>query len=134
MMEYSEEFKRNSARKLTTEEARAMGKRSGEARRQKRSAKDFAIAALNATHTASNGKKMVVKDILVQRMVSKAIKDGDLNAVKYLFELIGEAPVSKQEVALKRDTETSLTLAELESEIARLEKFDDKNGIDEDKG
>lgn len=131
-MEYSEEFKRNSARKLTPEEARAMGKRSGEARRQKRSAKDFAIAALNATHTTNNGKKMVVKDILVQRMVSKAIKDGDLNAVKYLFELIGEAPVSKQEVALKRDTETSLTLAELESEIARLEKFDDKNGSDED--
>lgn len=126
----SKEFVEQSMRKLSKEQARAMGKKSGESRRVKKTAKEFAIAALNAVKEDKNGNKMVVKDILVQKMIAKAVQEQDLNAVKYLFDLIGEGPVAKQEIALKRAEGETMSLADIEKEIARIEKLD-KEGNDE---
>lgn len=94
-------------RKLqSTSEARELGakggKASGEARRRKKTAREFAEAALNAEVTdKKSGKKVVVKDAIVQQLVAKAIQDNDLATIKYLFELINESPAQKVEVTGK---------------------------------
>ena len=58
-----------------------------------KTAREFALAALNAVATDKDtGNKYVVKDAMIKRLITKAISDADLNAIKYLFELIGESP------------------------------------------
>lgn len=121
----SKRFIEQGKRTLTSEQASAMGKKSGASRRAKKSAKDFAIAALNAVKEDKNGKKMVVKDIMIQKIILKAVQETDLNAMKYLFDLIGEGPASKHEVEVKRSEVSSMTLDEINAEIARLSKLDD---------
>jgi hypothetical protein len=93
----------NSA-SFTSESGREAQKRSAEVRRahseERRSAKEFARAALNAEVTdKSTGKKVIIKDAIIQKLVAKAIQDSDLQTVKYLFELIGENPSQKVEVS-----------------------------------
>lgn len=84
------------------ESARKAGKASGEARAQRKSAREFAEAALNAEVTdKSTGKKIVVKDAIIQKLVAKAIQENDLSTVKYLFELIGENPAQRMEITGK---------------------------------
>lgn len=129
-MTLSDKFKHNAQRSLTPEEAREMGRKSGASRRAKKTAREFALAALNATVTDKSGKKLVVKDVLIQKMIAKAVQEQDLNAVKYLFDLIGEGPVAKQEIALKRAEGETMSLADIEKEIARIEKLD-KEGNNE---
>ena len=55
-------------KRLSTEEAQRLARRSVEARREKKqmvkSAREFAIAALNAVAEDKNGKKFVVKDAM----------------------------------------------------------------------
>lgn len=90
-------------RSLSTEEASRMGKLGVEAKRakiaQRKSAREFAEAALNAEVTdKSTGKKVIVKDAIIQKLVAKAIQENDLQTVKYLFELIGENPTQKMEI------------------------------------
>lgn len=91
---------------FTKENAREMQAKGTAIRREKiaarKSAREFAEAALNAEVTdKGSGKKVVVKDAVVQRLVAKAIQESDLNAIKYLFELIGESPAQKLEVTGK---------------------------------
>lgn len=88
---------------LSTEEASRLGKLGVEARRAKNAAKktarEFAEAALNAEVTdKSTGKKLVVKDAIIQKLVAKAIQENDLQTVKYLFDLIGENPAQRMEI------------------------------------
>ena len=72
---------------------------SGKARKEKKTAREFAEAALNAEVTdKSTGKKVVVKDAIIQKLVAKAIQENDLQTVKYLFDLIGENPAQKMEI------------------------------------
>lgn len=90
-------------RSLSTEEASRMGKLGVEAKRakiaQRKSAREFAEAALNAEVTdKSTGKKVIVKDAIIQKLVAKAIQENDLQTVKYLLELIGENPTQKMEI------------------------------------
>ena len=81
------------------ESASKAGKASGEARAQRKTAREFAEAALNAEVTdKSTGKKVVVKDAIIQKLVAKAIQENDLQTVKYLFDLIGENPAQKMEI------------------------------------
>lgn len=89
--------------KFTAENARKMQARGAEVRREKsaerKSAKEFAQMALNAEVTdKSTGKKVIVKDAIIQRLVAKAIQENDLQTVKYVFELAGESPSQKMEI------------------------------------
>ena len=84
-------------KRLSTEEAQKLAQRSAEVRKQKKefvkTAREFALAALNAVATDKDtGNKYVVKDAMIKRLITKAISDADLYAIKYLFELIGESP------------------------------------------
>lgn len=88
---------------FTAENARKMQKRSAEVRKERsaerKSAKEFAQMALNAEVTdKSTGRKVIVKDAIIQKLITRAIQDTDLNTVKYLFELIGENPAQKMEI------------------------------------
>ena len=80
--------------KLTRSERIAKAKKAGEAsgiaRGKKKSAREFAEAALNA--------EVVVKDAIIQGVIKKAIQEKDLAAIKYLFELTGESPAQKMEI------------------------------------
>lgn len=84
---------------LSTEKAQRMAKLSAEARRQKKSAREFALAALNAVAEDKNGKKFVVKDALIKKLIARALEETDLNSIKYLLELIGESPADENQKA-----------------------------------
>ena len=90
-------------KRLNTEEAQRLARRSVEARREKKqmvkSAREFAIAALNAVAEDKNGKKFVVKDAMIKKLIARALEDTDLNAIKYLLELIGESPADENQKA-----------------------------------
>lgn len=84
-------------KRLSTEEAQKLAQRSAEVRKQKKelvkTAREFALAALNAVATDKDtGNKYVVKDAMIKKLIAKAISDVDLNAIKYLLELVGESP------------------------------------------
>ena len=88
---------------FTSESARIAQAKGAETRRQKsqerKSAKEFAQMALNAEVTdKATGKKVVVKDVIIQKLVARAIQEIDLNTIKYLLELINENPSQKVEV------------------------------------
>lgn len=93
-------------KRLSTEEAQRLARRSVEVRREKsariKTAREFAEAALNAEVTdKSTGKKIIVKDAIIQKLVAKAIQENDLATVKYLFELIGDNPAQRMEITGK---------------------------------
>lgn len=87
------------------EEAKKNGKKggiaSGKARREKKTAREYAIAALEATTKGKDGKTITIKDVMIQKVIAKAISETDLNAIKYIVELIGESPSQKIEVTGK---------------------------------
>lgn len=86
-------------REQRIERAKKAGIASGEKRAQRKSVREFAEAALNAEVTdKSTGRKVIVKDAIIQKLITRAIQDTDLNTVKYLFELIGENPAQKMEI------------------------------------
>lgn len=88
--------------RFTPERAREAQKESARARRAhslvRKTAKEFAEAALNAEIVnKTTGKKIVAKDAVIQKIVAKAIQ-GDLKCAKYLFELINENPTHRIEL------------------------------------
>jgi hypothetical protein len=86
-------------REQRIERAKRAGEKSGLVRGQRKTAREFAEAALNAEVTdKSTGKKVVVKDAIIQGVVAKAIQEKDLAAIKYLFELTGENPAQRMEI------------------------------------
>lgn len=85
---------------LDPERARRLGRLSGAARREKartvKSAREFARAALNAeVKDKETGKTFVVKDAMIRKLIGRALSETDLNAIKYLLELIGESPADE---------------------------------------
>lgn len=75
------------------------GLASGASRLRKKTAREFAEAALNAVVTdKETGEKVVVKDSIIQKLVARAIQENDLATAKYLFELIGESPAQRMEI------------------------------------
>lgn len=83
--------------RLSTEQARMMAERSAKARREKakrvKTAREFAIAALNAeVKDRETGQTYVVKDAMIRKLISRAVTEADLASIRYLLELIGEAP------------------------------------------
>lgn len=86
-------------------EAREKGKKggiaSGKARLAKKTAREYAIAALEGVTKDKEGKSITIKDVMIQKLIAKAVSEADLNAIKYIVELIGESPSQKIEVTGK---------------------------------
>ena len=59
------------------------------------------IEFIEATTKGKDGKLITIKDVMIQKVIAKAIQESDLNAVKYIVELIGESPSQKIEVTGK---------------------------------
>ncbi|MBQ5839513.1 MAG: hypothetical protein IIW42_05770 [Bacteroidaceae bacterium] len=93
-------LKPNSARtpKEREELARKAGQASGKARREKKTAREYAIAVLEGY---VKDKDITLKDAMMQKLIQRAITDVDLNAIKYILELIGESPAQRIEVTGK---------------------------------
>ena len=86
-------------REQRIERARKAGEKSGLVRGQRKTAREFAEAALNAeVKDKATGKMVVVKDAIIQGVVAKAIQEKDLAAIKYLFDLTGESPAQRMEI------------------------------------
>ena len=110
------------------EEAKKNGKKggiaSGKARLAKKTAREYAIAALEGVVKGKDGNTTTVKDVMIQKLIAKAVSESDLNAIKYIVELIGEAASQKIEVTGKdgKDLFKNKTDEELEAEIAELRR------------
>lgn len=93
-------LKPNSARtpKEREELARKAGQASGKARREKKTAREYAIAVLEGY---VKDKDITIKDAMMQKLIQRAISETDLNAIKYILELIGESPAQRIEVTGK---------------------------------
>lgn len=78
--------------------ARKAGIASGKARREKKTAREYAIAVLEGY---VKDKDITLKDAMMQKLIQRAITDTDLNAIKYILELIGESPAQRIEVTGK---------------------------------
>ena len=104
--------------------ARKAGKASGKARLAKKTAREYAIAALEGVVKGKDGNTTTVKDVMIQKLIAKAVGESDLNAIKYIVELIGEAASQKIEVTGKdgKDLFKNKTDEELEAEIAELRR------------
>ena len=112
----------------SSEEARKNGKKggiaSGKARLAKKTAREYAIAALEGVVKGKDGNTTTVKDVMIQKLIAKAVSESDLNAIKYIVELIGEAASQKIEVTGKdgKDLFKNKTDEELDAEIAELRR------------
>ena len=101
-------------KRISTERAQELARLSAESRRQKKelvkTAREFAIAALNAETTDDKGRKYIVKDAMIKKLIAKAVGDADLNAIRYLLELIGESPADENQKIAKTFLKKCLTL------------------------
>lgn len=66
----------------STSEARERGKKggiaSGKARLAKKTAREYAIAALEGVVKGKDGTKTTVKDVMIQKLIAKAVSESDL--------------------------------------------------------
>jgi hypothetical protein len=124
----NEQNLRPSAYKLSEEEAKKGGRRSGEVRREKRKFREmfetFLESDFKGDKELPKSKRRKNKEIMMMRMVKQAM-NGDLNSQKYIIEMIGEAPAKQVEVTAKVGTiEDDRTIEEIEKEIERLRLLD----------
>ena len=99
-------------KRISTERAQELARLSAESRRQKKefvkTAREFAIAALNAETTDDKGRKYIVKDAMIKKLIAKAVGGADLNAIRYLLELIGESPADENQKIANADIPTDI--------------------------
>lgn len=90
---------------LSKEEATKMAQKSAEVRRQKASdrktARELFISLLSNKVKTKDGKTSTYKEILIQKIVGKALGEVDLNTIKYIFDIIGEGVTQKVELTGK---------------------------------
>ena len=104
-------------RKLTTSEAREIGKKGGKAsgrvRREKRTMKQLLEIALSMMVTNKKGETASRKEVIAIQLVNKAAS-GDLKAMDLLTKLIGEQIVRQEtEVTVKKDKYDDMSAEEL---------------------
>lgn len=109
-------------RKLTSSEAREIGKKGGEAsgraRREKRTMKQLLEIALSMMVTNKKGETASRKEVIAIQLVNKAAS-GDLKAMDLLTKLIGEQIVRQEtEVTVKKDKYDDMSAEEL-TEVAK---------------
>lgn len=88
-------------KKITSENAKEMGRKGGQAsgvaRRENAIARDFALKVFSTTiPDEDTGEPITAREALVRRLFRKAYEEGDLATAKYLFELVGESPTQMQ--------------------------------------
>ena len=94
----SHDFTSDQSREEAAKNGRKGGIASGKARREKKTAREYAIAVLEGY---VKDKDITLKDAMMQKLIQRAITDTDLNAIKYILELIGESPAQRIEVTGK---------------------------------
>ena len=109
-------------RKLTSSEAREIGKKGGEAsgraRREKRTMKQLLEIALSMMVTNKKGETASRKEVIAIQLVNKAAS-GDLKAMDLLTKLIGEQIVRQEtELTVKKDKYDDMSAEEL-TEVAK---------------
>lgn len=96
---------------LSPERAHEMARKSAEVRAKKaemrKTARHFVNECLNGTITDENGVELIVKDLLMRKLIIKALKDIDLNAIRFILELIGESPADMRDKDLEDETATN---------------------------
>lgn len=81
--------------------AKKGGDASGKARRKKKEAREYLIAVLEGKVKTKDGSMTTVKDVMMQKLVGKALGETDLNTIKYILDLIGEGATQKVELTGK---------------------------------
>ena len=94
-------FKKEQSCEEAVKNSKKGGIASGKARLAKKTAREYAIAALEGVTKDKEGKSITIKDVMIQKLIAKAVSEADLNAIKYIVELIGESPSQKIEVTGK---------------------------------
>lgn len=83
--------------------ARKGGIASGEARREKKLAKQIAIDILNGqTTTTKDGRTLTLKEAMVEGLIKKTIKNPKAKEVDFVLALIGEEVERKQTHIIER--------------------------------
>ena len=85
------------AHKLTVEEASKGGKKSGETRRRRKAFAEAFNVLLEREFTDHNGSSMQGVDAIAAKVFRQAM-DGDMKAVQFLRDTVGEMPVQRLEV------------------------------------
>ena len=84
---------KKNLRKLSTSEAREIGKKggikSGETRREQKKFKEIFELLLNKQSTNDKGETATIKEVIAINTVAKAVK-GDLRAVELIKDVLGE--------------------------------------------
>lgn len=91
-------FTNEQSHEEAVKNGRKGGVASGKARRDKKTAREYAIAVLEGY---VKDKDITLKDAMMQKLIQRAISETDLNAIKYILELIGESPAQRIEVTGK---------------------------------
>lgn len=115
--------------------ARKAGIASGIARLEKKSAREYAEMALNVEIMDEvTGEKVTAKNKIILNMVRDAIKENDLQKVKYLFELVDESPTQKMDVTTNgKDIGTQLVFSPTPLSEKDIQEIKDiQNGNKED--
>lgn len=80
------------------EKGKKGGKKSGEVRRAKKTMRELLDYLLEKEITNKKGEKATTKEAILVAAIKKAIA-GDIKALQFIRDTIGEMPVVKQEVS-----------------------------------
>lgn len=72
------------------ENGRKGGIKSGEAKRQAKTAKEIAEAILNGEHKLKDGGTATGKEMILMKQLEKAVQEKNLESAKFLLKLAGE--------------------------------------------
>jgi hypothetical protein len=106
--------------------ARKGGKASGVARMQKRTMREIAEELMNAPIKTKSGEKLPFKEVLFTKMRNNAFETLDLNMIKYLVELLGEAPAQQVDVNVGGRPLSGKSKKELMERLKKLREMEKK--------
>lgn len=110
-------FTSEQSREKAVENGRKGGKASGEAKRERKAMRELMQSALD-TNIKAGDEMIPAREAMLLKLMQSAL-EGDLASVKYIIELIGEAPSQKVEVTGKDGKDLYKYERELSREEAR---------------
>lgn len=99
-MTSNENLKPIRSKEEAREKGKKGGKKSGEVRRAKKTMRELLDYLLEKEITNKKGEKATTKEAILVAAIKKAIA-GDIKALQFIRDTIGEMPVIKQEVENK---------------------------------
>jgi hypothetical protein len=112
------------------EEAKAIQKKGGEARgrqrTQQKTMREIAEELMNAPIKTKSGEKLPFKEVLFTKMRNNAFETLDLNMIKYLVELLGEAPAQQVDVNVGGRPLSGKSKKELMERLKKLREMEKK--------